>query len=269
LASSLIKINDPKVNIISLENPVEIRIPGVTQIQINPDIGLTFANGLRSVLRQDPDIVMVGEIRDEETAELAVQASLTGHLVLSTLHTNSAAAAIPRLLDMGVQSYLLASTLRCIVAQRLPRRICKECMEAYPAPPEVVKNIKEVLAGKQEFDLVPYLQRVYESKRASAGGEQITMRPPEVGPDGEPVIYLYRGTGCDRCGGMGYSGRIGIFEVLDVSDKISRMIMDNVSADEIKEAAVEEGMLTMIQDGYLKALEGITTLEEVLRVSKE
>jgi type IV pilus assembly protein PilB len=269
LASSLIKINDPKVNIISLENPVEIRIPGVTQIQINPDIGLTFANGLRSVLRQDPDIVMVGEIRDEETAELAVQASLTGHLVLSTLHTNSAAAAIPRLLDMGVQSYLLASTLRCIVAQRLPRRICKECMEAYPAPPEVVKNIKEVLAGKQEFDLVPYLQRVYESKRASAGGEQITMRPPEVGPDGEPVIYLYRGTGCDRCGGMGYSGRIGIFEVLDVSEKISRMIMDNVSADEIKEAAVEEGMLTMIQDGYLKALEGITTLEEVLRVSKE
>ncbi len=269
LASSLIKVNDPKVNIISLENPVEIRIPGVTQIQINPDIGLTFANGLRSVLRQDPDIVMVGEIRDEETAELAVQASLTGHLVLSTLHTNSAAAAIPRLLDMGVQSYLLASTLRCIVAQRLPRRICKECMEAYPAPPEVVKNIKEVLAGKQEFDLVPYLQRVYESKRASAGGEQITMRPPEVGPDGEPVIYLYRGTGCDRCGGMGYSGRVGIFEVLDVSEKISRLIMDNVSADEIKDTAVEEGMLTMIQDGYLKALEGITTLEEVLRVSKE
>jgi type IV pilus assembly protein PilB len=269
LASSLIKVNDPKVNIISLENPVEIRIPGVTQIQINPDIGLTFANGLRSVLRQDPDIVMVGEIRDEETAELAVQASLTGHLVLSTLHTNSAAAAIPRLLDMGVQSYLLASTLRCIVAQRLPRRICKECMEAYPAPPEVVKNIKEVLAGKQEFDLVPYLQRVYESKRASAGGEQITMRPPEVGPDGEPVIYLYRGTGCDRCGGMGYSGRVGIFEVLDVSEKISRLIMDNVSADQIKDTAVEEGMLTMIQDGYLKALEGITTLEEVLRVSKE
>lgn len=269
LASSLIKINDPKVNIISLENPVEIRIPGVTQIQVNPDIGLTFANGLRSVLRQDPDIVMVGEIRDEETAELAVQASLTGHLVLSTLHTNSAAAAIPRLLDMGVESYLLASTLRCIVAQRLPRRICKECMEAYPAPPEVVKNIREVLGGKKEFDLVPYLQRVYESKRASAGGEQITMRPPEVGPDGEPVIYLYRGTGCDRCGGMGYSGRVGIFEVLDVSEKISRMIMDNVSADEIKDVAMEQGMLTMLQDGYLKALEGVTTLEEVLRVSKE
>ncbi len=269
LASSLIKINDPKVNIISLEDPVEIRVPGVTQIQINPDIGLTFANGLRSVLRQDPDIVMVGEIRDEETAALAVQASLTGHLVLSTLHTNSAASAIPRLLDMGVESYLLASTLRCIAAQRLPRSICKDCMEAYPAPPEVVKNIKEVFAGRSEFDLVPYLQRVYESKKASSNGDPITMRPPEVGADGEPVIYLYRGTGCDKCGGMGYSGRVGIFEVLDVSEKISRMIMQNASADEIKNIAVEEGMLTMLQDGYLKALEGITTIEEVLRVSKE
>ncbi|HRY22296.1 MAG TPA: GspE/PulE family protein [Candidatus Dojkabacteria bacterium] len=269
LASSLIKINDPKVNIISLEDPVEIRVPGVTQIQINPDIGLTFANGLRSVLRQDPDIVMVGEIRDEETAALAVQASLTGHLVLSTLHTNSAASAIPRLLDMGVESYLLASTLRCIVAQRLPRSICKDCIEAYPAPQEVVKNIKEVFAGRSEFDLVPYLQRVYESKKASSNGDSITMRPPEVGADGQPVIYLYRGTGCDKCGGMGYSGRIGIFEVLDVSEKISRMIMENASADEIKNIAVEEGMLTMLQDGYLKALEGITTIEEVLRVSKE
>jgi type II secretory ATPase GspE/PulE/Tfp pilus assembly ATPase PilB-like protein len=212
---------------------------------------------------------MVGEIRDEETAQLAVQASLTGHLVLSTLHTNSAAAAIPRLLDMGVESYLLASTLRCIVAQRLPRRICADCIEAYPAPPEVVRNIKQVLEEKQKFDLVPYLQRVYESKRAGANGERMIMKPPEVGADGEPVIYLYRGKGCDKCGGSGYSGRVGIFEVLDVSEKISRMIMDNVSAEEIRDVAVEEGMLTMLQDGYLKALEGITTLEEVLRVSKE
>jgi len=212
---------------------------------------------------------MVGEIRDEETAQLAVQASLTGHLVLSTLHTNSAAAAIPRLLDMGVESYLLASTLRCIVAQRLPRRICTDCMEAYPAPPAVVRDIEQVLGEKQKFDLVPYLQRVYESKRASADEQQLTMRPPEIGANGEPVIYLYRGKGCDKCGGMGYSGRVGIFEVLDVSEKISRMIMDNTSADEIRDVAVEEGMLTMLQDGYLKALEGITTLEEVLRVSKE
>ena len=146
LASSLIKINDPSVNIISLENPVEIRIPGVTQVQINPDVGLTFANGLRSVLRQDPDIVMVGEIRDEETAQLAVQALLTGHLVLSTLHTNSAPTAIPRLLDMGIESYLLASTIRVVAAQRLPRRMCPHCMKAYAASSEAVKTLTDALS---------------------------------------------------------------------------------------------------------------------------
>jgi type IV pilus assembly protein PilB len=269
LACSLIKVNDPKVNIISLENPVEIRIPGVTQIQINPDIGLTFANGLRSVLRQDPDIVMVGEIRDEETAQLAVQASLTGHLVLSTLHTNSAPAAIPRLLDMGIEPYLLASTVRCVAAQRLPRKICRDCIEAYPAPPEVLKNIQEVMSEIKDFDMTSYLKRVYSSKASEGENGSLTMRPPEVGPDGNPVIYLYRGKGCDRCGGLGYSGRIGIFEVLDIGEKISRMIMENVTDAEIRKAGIEQGMLTMIQDGYLKALEGITTLEEVLRVSKE
>jgi type IV pilus assembly protein PilB len=268
LACSLIKINDPKVNIISLENPVEIRIPGVTQIQINPDVGLTFANGLRSVLRQDPDIVMVGEIRDEETAQLAVQASLTGHLVMSTLHTNSAPAAIPRLLDMGIEPYLLSSTVRCIVAQRLPRRVCKHCIEAYPAPPEVIENIHETMKSMKDFDLIPYLKRVAASKQAEENGK-LTMRAPDVGPDGQPVVYLYRGKGCDKCGGSGYSGRIGIFEVLDVSDNISRMIMENVTDAQLRDAGIEQGMLTMIQDGYLKALEGITSLEEVLRVSKE
>jgi type IV pilus assembly protein PilB len=269
LACSLIKINDPKVNIISLENPVEIRIPGVTQIQINPDVGLTFANGLRSVLRQDPDIVMVGEIRDEETAQLAVQASLTGHLVMSTLHTNSAPAAIPRLLDMGIEPYLLSSTVRCIVAQRLPRRVCKHCIEAYPAPPEVIENIHETMKSMKEFDLLPYLERVVASKQAEEENGKLTMRAPDVGPDGKPIVYLYRGKGCDRCGGSGYSGRVGIFEVLDISENISRMIMENVTDAQIRDAGIKQGMLTMIQDGFLKALEGITTLEEVLRVSKE
>jgi type II secretory ATPase GspE/PulE/Tfp pilus assembly ATPase PilB-like protein len=271
LACSLIKVNDPKVNIISLENPVEIRIPGVTQIQINPDVGLTFANGLRSVLRQDPDIVMVGEIRDEETAQLAVQASLTGHLVLSTLHTNSAPAAIPRLLDMGIEPYLLASTVRAVVAQRLPRKVCKECMEAYPAPPEVVDNIMETMAEAKGFDIVAYLKRVVSAKKAEVQekGQECKLREPEIGPDGKPVIYLYKGKGCDKCGGSGYSGRIGIFEVLDINEKISRMIMDNVTDDVIRQAGVENGMLTMIQDGYLKALDGITSIEEVMRVSKE
>jgi len=270
LACSLIKVNDPKVNIISLENPVEIRIPGVTQVQINPDVGLTFANGLRSVLRQDPDIVMVGEIRDEETAQLAVQASLTGHLVLSTLHTNSAPAAIPRLLDMGIEPYLLASTIRVVVAQRLPGAICSNCIEAYPAQPEVVANILEVMKTAKGFDLIQYLNRVVSSKNMQENnGSASVMKAPEIGPDGQPIIYLYRGKGCDKCGGSGYSRRIGIFEVLDVNERISRMIMQNVTDADIREAAIENGMLTMIQDGYLKALEGMTTLEEVLRVSKE
>jgi type IV pilus assembly protein PilB len=269
LASSLIKINDPKVNIISLENPVEIRVPGVTQIQINPDIGLTFANGLRSVLRQDPDIVMVGEIRDQETAELAVQASLTGHLVLSTLHTNSAPAAIPRLLDMGIEPYLLASTVRLIVAQRLPRRICKHCIEAYPATPEAVKTLTSALSGIKNFNLVNYLTQVINAKKGKGEDGSAVLKAPQIGPDGEPIIYLYKGKGCDRCGGSGYSGRIGIFEVLDVSDKISRMIMEDVSANDITQTALDNGMITMVQDGYLKVLEGITSIEEVLRVSKE
>jgi len=269
LACSLIKVNDPKVNIISLENPVEIRVPGVTQIQINSDIGLTFANGLRSVLRQDPDIVMVGEIRDAETAELAVQASLTGHLVLSTLHTNSAPAAIPRLLDMGIEPYLLASTIRLIIAQRLPRKICKHCIQAKPASPEAVKTLTESLAGIRNFNLVKYLQQVISAKKQKGEKGSAVLKAPEIGPNGEPIIYIYKGAGCDRCGGSGYSGRIGIFEVLDVSEKVSRMIMEDVSANDIEHKARENGMLTMIQDGYLKVLEGITTIEEVMRVSKE
>ncbi len=273
LACSLMKVNDSKVNIISLENPVEIRVPGVTQVQINPDAGLTFATGLRSVLRQDPDIVMVGEIRDQETAQLAVQASLTGHLVLSTLHTNSAAAAIPRLLDMGIEPYLLSSTIRTIAAQRLPRKVCEHCVEAYQATPELAQNIQEELSSIPNFNIVQYLSRL-----GVAGNNETefnfvkrpsVFRPPEMGPDGQPVFYLYRGKGCDKCGGTGYSGRIGIFEVLDVNDKISRMMMQTVTDKDIEKISQEQGMLTMIEDGYLKALEGITTIEEVLRVSKE
>jgi type IV pilus assembly protein PilB len=274
LACSLMKVNDPKVNIISLEDPVEIRVPGVNQVQINSDAGLTFATGLRSVLRQDPDIVMVGEIRDQETAELAVQASLTGHLVLSTLHTNSASAAIPRLLDMGIEPYLLSSTIRVVAAQRLPRKVCQHCVEAYPIVPEVIQNIKETMQTIPGFDLIPYLTRLAATS-ANVNGENSfiprspAFKAPEVGPDGQPVVYLYKGKGCDKCGGTGYTGRIGIFEVLNVTDKISRMMMETVTDRDIEKVAQEQGMLTMIQDGYLKALEGITTLEEVLRVSKE
>jgi len=269
LACSLMKVNDPKVNIISLENPVEIRIPGVTQIQINPDIGLTFANALRSVLRQDPDIVMVGEIRDQETAELAIQASLTGHLVLSTLHTNSAPAAIPRLLDMGVEPYLLASTMRVVVAQRLPRRICKHCIEAYPAEPELIDDILKEFSDVKDFDIVSYINRVIAAKKGRGENGASVMKPATTGPGGKPQFSLYKGKGCDRCGGSGYSGRVGIFEVLDVTEKISRMIMDQATSNELEKEAKSNGMLTMVEDGYLKSLEGITTIEEVMRVSRE
>ncbi len=269
LACSLMKVNDPKVNIISLENPVEIRIAGVTQVQIKPDIGLTFANALRSVLRQDPDIVMVGEIRDQETAELAVQASLTGHLVLSTLHTNSAAAAIPRLLDMGIEPYLLASTMRVIVAQRLPRRICKHCVESYLAPQEVVEDIVNQFSDVPNFDLVGYINQVVATKKQHEEEGSSVMNEATIGPDGKLQLYLYRGKGCDRCGGNGYASRIGIFEVLDVTEKIGRMVMDRSTAGDIDKEAKKSGMLSMVEDGYLKSLEGITTIEEVMRVSRE
>lgn len=274
LAGSLGKLNKPGVNIITLEDPVEIRIEGITQIQINVDAGLTFATGLRSVLRQDPDIVMVGEIRDEETAGLAVQAALTGHLVMATLHTNSAAAALPRLLDMHIEPYLLASVIHTVVAQRLPRKICPHCKEAYVPTPEVVKNIQETMNSITDFDLVGYLTKRCASQVPSDSGmnlgyEKLSMKCPVDKGNGQSDIYLYKGKGCDKCEGTGYSGRIGIFEVLKVTEKIGRMIMENKSSDEIQSEGVKNGMISMIQDGYLKALDGITTIEEVLRVSKD
>lgn len=235
LYSVLSKINTTRVNIITLEDPVEYEIPGINQVQINPQAGLTFASGLRSFLRQDPDIIMVGEIRDVETAELAIQAALTGHLVFSTLHTNSAAGALPRLLDMEAEPYLLASSIVCVIGQRVVRRVCPNCKEEYQPPAEVVEDIKKVLGP------------LYPKKKK---------------------LILHRGKGCDNCNDTGYLGRIGIFEVLLVSEKIGRLILERTSASEIEEQAREEGMVTMTQDGYLKAIEGITTIEEVLRVSQ-
>jgi type IV pilus assembly protein PilB len=267
LAGTLDKLNEPIVNIVTIENPVEIRIPGVNQVQINPDAGLTFPAALRSILRQDPDIVMVGEIRDEETARLAVQASLTGHLVLSTLHTNSAAAALPRLLDMGIEAYLLSAVLNMSVAQRLPRRICKHCKEAYVATQEDVDEINKVLGNIKDFNVVDYLNAKCKTEENSSSKTSIKC-PIDKG-NGNYDIYLYRGKGCDECSHTGYAGRVGIFEVLKVSETIGRMIMENRSADDLQHQAVKEGMVTILQDGYLKALEGITTIEEVLRVSRE
>jgi len=236
LYSVISKLNTPKVNIVTLEDPVEYKIPGVNQVQINPAVGLTFASGLRSFLRQDPNIILVGEIRDRETADLAVQASLTGHLVFSTLHTNDASGALPRLLDMGAEPYLLASSMTCIVAQRVVRKIHEDCKEAYSPDPKILAEMKTVLGNLWQ-------------------------------PQGEPK--LYRGKGDPECGSSGYFGRIGIFEVLPITERIGKLILERASAANIEKQAKEEGMIPLKQDGYLKITEGITTVEEVLRVAQE
>lgn len=235
LYSILSRLSTTKVNILTVEDPVEYQISGANQVQVNPAIGLTFASALRSFLRQDPNIILVGEIRDTETAELAIQAALTGHQVFSTLHTNSASGALPRLLDMGVEPFLLASAINALEGQRILRRICEHCRVAYTPPPEVAENIAHILGN-----LMPR------------------------GP-----IKLYKGRGCSECGNLGYLGRLGIFEVMVVSEKIMRLTLERASASEIEKQAVEEGMMTLKQDGYLKVLEGITTLEEVLRVAQD
>lgn len=250
----LSKISAPKVNIVTLEDPVEYQIPGVNQVQINPAAGLTFASGLRSFLRQDPNIIMIGEIRDGETAGLAIQASLTGHLVFSTLHTNSASGALPRLLDMGAETFLLASSISAIVAQRVVRKICSDCKQEYDPPAPLVDDIKKTLG-----DLL------HDKKTKFSEVVQKDLKELE----GTKKFRLYQGKGCNKCGDSGYTGRIGIFEVLLVNEKIGRLILERSPAGKINEQSVEDGMVTLVQDGYLKAIEGITTIEEVLRVARE
>lgn len=237
LYAILSKINSTAVNIVTLEDPVEYQIPGVNQVQVNVQAGLTFASGLRSFLRQDPNIIMVGEIRDAETADLAIQASLTGHLVFSTLHTNSSAGALPRLLDMHAEPYLIASTVTCVVAQRVVRKICPSC------------KIQETLNSEKLNELKNILGKLYDFEK------------------NKPVIF--RGKGCPECNSTGYQGRIGIFEVLLVTEKISRLILVRETAQTIENQAIADGMITMKQDGYMKVLEGVTTVEEVLRVAQE
>jgi len=241
LYSVLDKINTPKVNVITLEDPVEYQMKGITQVQVNNQAGLTFASGLRSFLRQDPDIMMVGEIRDTETAELAIQAALTGHLVFSTLHTNSSAGALPRLLDMEMEPFLLVSSMTCVVGQRVARRICEHCKEAYSPPPEVEADMRKVLGKLYDSFLT--------SKKLKA-------------------LQLYRGKKCASCSETGYSGRIGIFEVMPITEKIGRLVLERAPASKIELQAETDGMINMKQDGYLKTLEGITTLEEVLRIAE-
>jgi type II secretory ATPase GspE/PulE/Tfp pilus assembly ATPase PilB-like protein len=251
LASALNKLNTSKVNIVTVEDPVEIRIPGVNQVQINTQAGLTFAAGLRSFLRQDPNIIMVGEIRDGETAELGIHAALTGHLVLSTIHTNSAGGAIPRLLDMGIENFLLASTLNAVLAQRLIRKICVDCKESYEPPKEIADDIRNRVKGIEDSAILMSKDKIIIESMKLAHTEK---------------MVLYRGKGCEKCGGTGYKGRSGIFEVLEMSPDVQTLTLGHSSAAQIQEAGIKEGMLTLEQDGYLKVLEGLTTLEEVMRV---
>jgi type IV pilus assembly protein PilB len=235
-------LNKIGVNIVTLEDPVEYYIDGVNQSQINPDIGLTFASGLRSILRQDPNIIMVGEIRDRETAELAVHSALTGHLVFSTLHTNDAIGAIPRLLDMGVEAFLLTASVNTVMAQRLVRKICADCKKEIAAPAEIQKMIVAELKD------IP-----------AAEAEGLDLKN----------IKLFAGAGCKVCGDSGYRGRIAIFEVLPLSEEIKNLILERQSVAKIQAVAAAQGMISMRQDGFIKILKGITTAEEVIRVTKE
>lgn len=246
LYSCLEILNKEERNIITLEDPVEYSISGINQSQINPEIGYTFASGLRSILRQDPNVIMVGEIRDSETAELTIHAALTGHLVLSTLHTNSSIGSIPRLIDMGIEPFLLSSSLRVVAAQRLVRRICTGC--------------------KHEVEITSSIARYIENKIENLPGEEMQ----KYGIDLSKGIHIYEGKGCEMCGNSGYKGRIAIFEALEIDKNIKEIISDKNGneADVQKYAEQEQGMIKMNQDGILKVLLGFTTLSEVERVTE-
>jgi type II secretory ATPase GspE/PulE/Tfp pilus assembly ATPase PilB-like protein len=353
LYSVLSMMNNPGVNISTVEDPVEYRVMGVNQTQVNTKTGMTFASGLRALLRQDPNIIMVGEIRDGETADLAVQAALTGHVVLSTLHTNNAATTLPRLLDMGIEAFLIASTVNTVIGQRLVRRLCPNCRVSYlpegaelanvkrdfqldaalkrfnelkgtpgalnepepsaeegpkPAPVDaivptehkkgrVISPEHEIDTAKSILDKIAADPNIINRSAADAGktkdgAEEVPAPPPAPAPvaqqapaapvvmSGKPApdpkrlkageFILYRpGPGCEVCGGNGFQGRMGIYEVLEVDETLSKMIVGRATSDDIQMAAVRAGMLTMQQDGFVKALMGRTTIEEILRVTRE
>ncbi len=234
LYTILKRLNIPETSIITVEDPIEYSLEGITQVQTDARVGLTFANGLRSILRQDPNVIMVGEIRDQETASIAVNAALTGHLLLSTLHTNDSATTFPRLMDMGVPPFLIASTVNIAMGQRLIRTLCQSCKKKRELSSSELDSLKEMIPNLKERKLVFYI-----------------------------------GTGCDTCGGTGYHGRTGIREVIEVNDEIRNLIMARANSQQIKEAAVKNGMRTTLQNGLEKAMEGVTSLEEVLRIIHE
>lgn len=265
LFSVLSRMNTPDVNISTIEDPVEYKIPGVNQTQTNAKAGMTFASGLRALLRQDPNIIMVGEIRDGETANLGVQAALTGHLVFSTLHTNNAATCLPRLLDMQIEPFLIASTVKAVVGQRLVRRLCMNCRESYKPDDET----KKVFIGMFNLREGQGFSRIHElevqAQKDKVGGDT------PLGTDERDITTLWKPSadGCEECHHTGYKGRVGIYEVLGNSNSVQKLIMANATSNDIQNQAISEGMTTMQTDGLIKCLRGNTTLEEVMRATKE
>jgi type IV pilus assembly protein PilB len=274
LFSVLSLLNKPSVNISTVEDPVEYKIPGANQTQVNPKAGMTFAAGLRALLRQDPNIIMVGEIRDSETAGLGVQAALTGHLVFATLHTNNAATCLPRLLDMGIEPFLIASTVRAVVGQRLVRRLCVDCREAVTPDAPSLNQIAAIF-GTSDAAIMKHVHQLEASAleggigKASAGKSKVKTN--ELSTTDSKITRLYKAHdgGCDTCGRTGYKGRMGIYEVLGNSETVQKLIVSNSTSEAIQQQAIKEGMITMQFDGFIKALRGQTTIEEILRVTSE
>ena len=267
LFSALTILNKPDVNISTVEDPVEYKIVGANQTQVNPVAGMTFVAGLRALLRQDPNIIMVGEIRDGETANLGVQAALTGHLVFSTLHTNNAATCLPRLLDMGIEPFLIASTVRVVIGQRLVRRLCPVCKEAYTPDETEIKSISEMFGLTRDG----HMEHMHELEQQAAGEGIGADIGADLSSTSETITRLYRPKdgGCDECGHVGFKGRMGIYETLANSNEIQKLIVANATSNNIQDQAIKEGMMTMQVDGFIKALRGQTSIEEILRATRE
>ncbi len=251
LYTILNQLNKPEVNISTIEDPIEYRMPHVNQSQINPKIGYTFAAGLRAFLRQDPDIIMVGEIRDTETAEIAVHAAMTGHLVLSTLHTNDAITTLPRLEEMGVPNFLVASTVNLIIAQRLVRKICANCIQSYNLDKKAITELEKQLN-------ISGILKTLEREKAIVSAKE-----------GLDSILFYKGKGCNKCNNSGYKGRVGVYEVLEITEKIRDLIVQKKPLADIMSTARADGLISLVEDGFIKAKNGITTIEEILRVTQE
>ena len=274
LFSTLSLLNKPTINISTVEDPVEYKIPGANQVQLNPKAGMTFASGLRALMRQDPNVIMVGEIRDGETADIGVQAALTGHLVFATLHTNNAATCLPRLLDMGIEPFLIASTVRAVVGQRLVRKLCLDCREAFAPDAAVIKKVADIF-GTDDAAVMKQVNAL--EKQALEGGigavssGKSKVDTTKLSSTESKITTLYKphDGGCASCSHIGYKGRVGIYEVLDGSSEIQKQIIAGATSEDIQNTAVKAGMVTMQLDGFIKALRGQTSIEEILRVTAE